>query len=56
VEQGFAAVAEHGDLSRLTPPQIDAVEHAIQVALVDDDALLTYCFNIKRNLINNPIK
>ncbi len=54
VEQGFAAVAEHGDLSRLTPPQIDTLEHAIQVALVDDDALLTYCFNIKRNLKNNP--
>jgi hypothetical protein len=54
VEQGFAAIAEPGDLSRLTPPQIDALEHAIQVALVDDDALLTYCFNIKRNLKNNP--
>jgi hypothetical protein len=38
----------------LTPPQIDALEHAIQVALVDDDALLTYCFIIKRNLKNNP--
>ena len=54
VEQGFAAVAEPGDLSRLTPLQIDALEHGIQVALVDDDALLTYCFNIKRNLKNNP--
>ena len=54
MEQGFAAVAEHGDLSKLTLPQIDALEHAIQVALVDDDALLTYCFNIKRNLKNNP--
>jgi hypothetical protein len=56
VEQGFAVWAEHGDLSRLTPPQIDALEHAIQVALVDDDALLTYCFNIKRNLVRNPPK
>ena len=54
VEQGFAALAEPGDLPRLTPPQIDALEYAIQVALVDDDALLTYCFNIKRNLKNNP--
>jgi hypothetical protein len=54
VEQGFALAAEHADLSKLTPPQIDALEHAIQVALVDDDALLTYCFNIKRNLKNNP--
>jgi hypothetical protein len=54
VEKGFTVLAEPGDLSRLTPPQIDALEHAIQVALVDDDALLTYCFNIKRNLKNSP--
>jgi hypothetical protein len=56
VEQGFAPWAEHSDLSKLSPAQIDALEHAIQVALVDDDALLAYCFNIKRNLVRNPAK
>ncbi len=55
VERGFAPFAEHGDLTRLTPVQLDVLEHALQVALVDDDALLAYCFNIKRNLINNPV-
>jgi hypothetical protein len=56
VERGFAVWAERGDLSKLTPAQIDTLEHAVQVALVDDDSLLTYCFNIKRNLFRNPAR
>jgi hypothetical protein len=55
VQQGYAALAEHADLSKFTPAQVDELERAIKVALADDDALLTYCFNIKRNLINNPV-
>jgi hypothetical protein len=47
-------MAETADLTKLSPSQIDSLEHAIQIALVDDEALLTYCFNIKRNLKNNP--
>src|SRR5260370_6762447 len=54
IDSGFAKYAETADLTKLSPSQIDTLEHAIQVALVDDDALLTYCFNIKRNLKNNP--
>jgi len=53
VERGFADSAEPSDVSRLTQAQRDTLEQAIQVALVDDDALLTYCFNIKRNLSRN---
>jgi len=54
IDRGFAKYAETADLTKLSPSQIDTLERAIQVALVDDDALLTYCFNIKRNLKNNP--
>jgi hypothetical protein len=54
IEREFAAYAEPGDPSKLTPAQLDTLEHALQVALADDDALLTYCFNIKRNLNRNP--
>jgi hypothetical protein len=54
VDRGFAKMAETADLTKLSPSQIDSLEHAIQIALVDDEALLTYCFNIKRNLKNNP--
>jgi hypothetical protein len=56
IQQGYAALIEHYDLSQLTPAQIDELERAIRIALADDDALLTYCFNIKRNLQNNPVK
>jgi hypothetical protein len=55
IDSGFAKYAETADLTKLSPSQIDALEHAIQVALVDDDALLAYCFNIMRNLKNNPV-
>jgi hypothetical protein len=55
IDSGFAKYAETADLTNLSPSQIDTLEHAIQVALVDDDALLAYCFNIKRNLKNNPV-
>jgi hypothetical protein len=56
VQQGYASLVEHTDLTKLAPADIDELEHAIKVALVDDDALLTSCFNIKRNLQNNPVK
>ena len=54
VDRGFATFAEHGDLSSLPPSQLDSLTRAIQIALVDDDAMLAYCFNIERNLTNNP--
>jgi hypothetical protein len=56
VRQGFADLVEHADLSQVTPTHLDELERAIKVALADDDALLAYCFNIKRNLQNNPVK
>ena len=49
-----ATLAEPANFSALSPAQIDSLERALQAALADDDALLTYCFNIKRNLTNNP--
>ena len=54
IDAFWANFAEPANLSTLSPAQIDSLEHAIQTALVDDDALLTYCYNIKRNLGNNP--
>ena len=54
VDAGFATFAEPANFSALSPVQIDTFEHAIQSALADDDALLTYCYNIKRNLSRNP--
>jgi hypothetical protein len=56
VQQGYASLVEHTDLTKRTPTDIDELERAIKIALVDDDALLTSCFNIKRNLQNNPVK
>ncbi len=56
IDAGFAAFAEPANFSALSPPQIDSLERAIQSALADDDSLLTYCFNIKRNLIHNPVQ
>jgi hypothetical protein len=56
VQQGYASLVEHTDLTKLTPTDIDELERGIKIALVDDDALLTSCFNIKRNLQNNPVK
>jgi hypothetical protein len=56
IQQGYATLIEHYDLSQLTPAQIDELERAIKIALADDDSLLTYCFNIKRNLRNNPVR
>lgn len=52
--RGYAALAEHADLTQLTPDELDRLQRAIQVALADEDALLSYCYNIKRNLHNNP--
>jgi hypothetical protein len=54
IDRFYANYAEAADLTKLSPSQIDTLEHAIQVAMVDDNALLTYCFSIKRNLKNNP--
>jgi hypothetical protein len=56
VQEGYASRVEHADLSKLTGAQLDELEAAIKIGLVDDDALMTYCFNIKRNLQNNPVK
>jgi transcription elongation GreA/GreB family factor len=54
VDAAWATLAEPADFNALSPSQIESLEHAIQVALVDDDALLTYSYNIKRTLRNNP--
>lgn len=54
VDAAWATLAEPANFHTLSPSQIDSLEQAIQIALADDDALLTYCFNIKRNLKNNP--
>jgi hypothetical protein len=54
VEKFFSGGAASGNLATLSPAEIDGLGHAIQVALADDDMLLGYCFNIKRNLHNNP--
>jgi hypothetical protein len=55
VDAAWATLAEPANFNTLSSAQIDALERALQIALVDDDALLTYCFNIKRNLTNNPV-
>jgi hypothetical protein len=54
IDAEFATLAEPANFSTLSPAQIDSLERALQTALADDDALLTYCYNIKRNLANNP--
>jgi hypothetical protein len=54
VDAEFATLAEPANFSILSPAQIDFLERSLQSALADDDALLTYCYNIKRNLRNNP--
>jgi hypothetical protein len=54
VNAAFAAFAEPANFSTLSPSQVDSLERAIQSALADDDALLTYCYKIKRNLSRNP--
>ena len=54
VDAAWATLAEPANFSALSPAQIDSLERALQSALADDDALLTYCYNIKRNLSRNP--
>jgi hypothetical protein len=56
IRLGYASMVERADLTQLTPSQIDELERAIKISLADDDALLTYCLNIKRNLQNNPAR
>jgi hypothetical protein len=54
IDAGYATFAEPANFSALSPSQVDSLERALQSALADDDALLTYCYNIKRNLSRNP--
>ncbi|HEX9202200.1 MAG TPA: hypothetical protein VF865_21760 [Acidobacteriaceae bacterium] len=54
IQRGYASRVEHADLTKLAPAEIDELERAIKVALADDDAELGYCYNVKRNLRNNP--
>jgi hypothetical protein len=54
IDYAWATKAESGNLAALSPAQIDSLERAIQIALADDDAMLTTCFTIKRNLVRNP--
>ena len=54
IDAAWATFAEPANFSTLSPAQIDCLERALQSALADDDALLTYCYNIKRNLSRTP--
>lgn len=56
IQRGYASQVEYGDLTKLTSAEIDELERAIKVALVDDDAELGYCYNVERNLKNNPVQ
>jgi hypothetical protein len=38
----------HADLARLTPADIDQLQHGIQQAISDTDVMLGICYNIKR--------
>jgi hypothetical protein len=49
-ERGYAPFVVHADLSHLLPSDIDGLEHAIKIAIIDDNSLLATCFNIKRVL------
>ena len=54
IDAAWDLLAEPANFSALSPAQIDSLERALQTALADDDALLAYCYNIKRNLTRNP--
>jgi hypothetical protein len=54
IDAAWATLAEPGNLAALAPAQIDSLERALQIALADDETLLSYCFHIKRNLANHP--
>ena len=54
IDAVWANFAEPANFAALSPSQIDSLQRAVQTALADDDALLTYCFNIKRNLDRHP--
>ncbi len=54
IDAAWATLADPGNVAALSPSQIDSLERALQIALADDEALLDYCFTIKRNLANNP--
>jgi hypothetical protein len=43
-ERGYAPLVEHADLSQLKPAEIEELERAIKIAIVDDDNLLSTCF------------
>jgi hypothetical protein len=53
-ERGYAPLVVHADLSQLTPTELSCLEKAIKIAIVDDDALLSICFNIKRVVDDGP--
>ena len=49
-ERGYAPLVEHADLALLSPAEIDGLEHAINIAIIDDVSLLATSFNVKRVL------
>jgi hypothetical protein len=49
-ERGYAPLVEHPDLSLLVPADLDSLERAIKIAIVNDDSLLATSFDIKRVL------
>jgi len=56
IDAAWSTLAEPANLAALTPAQIDSLERALQIALADDETMLSYCFHIKRNLAYHPAR
>jgi hypothetical protein len=48
IQRAFDAQAIDADLARLSPADIDQLQHGVQHAISDTDAMLGLCYNIKR--------
>ena len=46
-DRGYAPLVEQADLSKLTAAEIAELERAIKIAIVDNERLLSTCFNIQ---------
>jgi hypothetical protein len=54
IDAAWATLAEPGDLAALSPAQIDVLERGLQIALAEDESMLSDCFHIKRDFANHP--
>ncbi|HEY4009714.1 MAG TPA: hypothetical protein VGM11_06150 [Acidobacteriaceae bacterium] len=54
IDAAWATLAEPSHLAALSPAQTDSLERGLQIALADDESMLSDCFHIKRNLANHP--